>query len=152
MTRQEALLFIREHGIVLESARGRVPTFAEAVAGARISGSWWAHPKGREIFALTRTVRASREILVCRIIDGKITYVHRRLWPALVRLSGELDRDRLGAIHEIHTRAGKHVAQVRPFPEWVPRRVAAEAKGLTVEAARRAVVSRGLVVNDVVGG
>ena len=59
MTLREATAFIRKHGVVLEAARGPVPSLAEAVAGGPIRGSWWSHPKGRAIFALTRAVRAS---------------------------------------------------------------------------------------------
>ena len=128
MNRGTALQFVERHGIVLESAHGPVVTFADAAAGARICGNWWSHPKSHQIFALTRLVRNSPDVLVCRLVDGKITYVHRRLWPALVRLAGELKRDRLAQIREVHTKRGKHVVTTRPFPGWVPvtvRRVAA---------------------------
>jgi len=50
---EEALRFVETNGIVLESARGRVPAFADFVAGERVT-RWWSHPKGRQIFALTR--------------------------------------------------------------------------------------------------
>lgn len=43
------------------------------------------------------------------LVEGKITYVHRRLWPALIRLAAESGRDRLTAIREVHTASGKHV-------------------------------------------
>jgi len=46
----EALAFVERHGVVLQAARGPVPSLAEAVAGGRIRGSWWGHPKGHEIF------------------------------------------------------------------------------------------------------
>src|SRR5258707_14153303 len=78
MTSRQALAFIREHGVVLESARGPVPSLAQVIAGEPIRGSWWSHPKSHEIFAVTRAVRDSDDVLVCRLIAGKITYVHRR--------------------------------------------------------------------------
>ena len=92
MTPKQALAFVEEHGIVLQSARGRVPSFADFVAGERIRGSWWGHPRGKEIYRLAEAVIDSGEVLVCRLVDGKVTYVHRRLWPALVRLSDRLSR------------------------------------------------------------
>ena len=52
MTPQAALAFVEKHGVVLVSARSAVPPLVEAIAGAPIRGSWWAHPKGREIFRL----------------------------------------------------------------------------------------------------
>jgi hypothetical protein len=68
MTRAQALAFVKRYGIVLESSRGEVPTFAEAVAGEPIQGSWWGHPKGHAIFWLTRAVRESPDVLVCRLV------------------------------------------------------------------------------------
>lgn len=50
MTADEALSFIREHGIVLASAKGPIPRLADAIAGESIRGSWWAHPKSHQIF------------------------------------------------------------------------------------------------------
>src|SRR5207249_7616917 len=82
VTPKNAIAFVRSHGIVLESARGPVPILAEAVAGERIQGGWWGHPKGHDIFAATRAVRDSPDVLVCRLLGGKVTYIHHRLWPA----------------------------------------------------------------------
>ncbi len=87
MTHAEAIACVCRHGVVLESGIGPVPSLAEAVAGGPIRGSGWGHAQGREIFAVTRAVRDCPDVLVCRLVDGKITYVHRRLWPALVRLA-----------------------------------------------------------------
>jgi hypothetical protein len=136
VNRGTALQFVERHGIVLESAHGPVVTFADAAAGERIRGSWWSHPKSHQIFALTRLVRSSPDVLVCRLVDGKITYVHRRVWPALVRLAGESRRDRLGEIREVHTPLGKHAMKVRSFPDWVPVPVQRLAARLTDFEAR----------------
>lgn len=141
MNDRTALQFVRRHGIVLESAHGGVVSFADAVAGERISGGWWSHPKSHEIFWLTRAVRESPDVLICRLVEGKITYVHRRLWPALIRLAAELGRDRLAAIHEVHTASGKHVLKVRAFPRWVTPTAVRAAKRLSVPEARAALGS-----------
>jgi hypothetical protein len=132
---EEALSFVKTNGIVLESAHGRVPTFADFVAGERVSG-WWSHPKGRLIFALTRALRDSPDVLTCRLIANKITYVHRRLWPALVKLSGELNTHDLDAIREEHLPGGKHELRVTEFPNWVPAEVLAASKRLTRRDAK----------------
>ena len=136
MTPQEALAFVEEQGIVLESARGDAPSLAEMVAGEPVAGGWWSHPKGHEIFALTRALRASNQLLVCRLLQGKITFVHRRLWASLVRLSDTLGADRLARIHEVHTAAGRHEVTETPFPLWVPTDVMEEAKQVTEQEAR----------------
>jgi hypothetical protein len=39
---------------------------------------------------------------VCRIVGGKVTYVHRHLWPAPVLLAGRFSKKNLAAIKEVH--------------------------------------------------
>ena len=139
MTSRGALVFVRRHGVVLEGARGPVPTLAEAVVGAPIRGSWWGHAKGHEIFWLTRAVRDSGDVLVCRLVAGKVTYVHRRLWPAVVRLAGSFARDDLAELHEVHTPRGRHELRLLPFPRWVPADVKRRARRLSEAEARAAL-------------
>ncbi len=131
MTVREALAFVQEHGIVLESARGPVPSLAEAIAGGPIRGSWWAHPRGNEIYAVLSGVRDAKPVLVCRLVAGKITYVHRRLWPALVRAAERFPPRNLAQLHEEHTVAGRHVTREVAFPRWVPAAVARRAARLS---------------------
>jgi len=135
MTSRRALALVRKHGVVLESAHGPVASLAEIIAGERLRGSWWSHPKSHEIFAMTRAVRASDDVLVCRLAEGKITFVHRRLWPALVRAAGRLRSTRLARVHEVHTSSGHHVTEEVPFPDWVPSNVRADARALSEAAA-----------------
>ena len=125
--------------MVLESARGPVPSLAETVTGEIIHGSYWGHPRGHEIFRLTRAIRASPQILTCRLVGGKITYVHRRLWPAVIRLAAEFPRDNLAAVHEVHTTRGRHVLRAVPFPRWAPAAVRTQARQLTATKARAAL-------------
>jgi hypothetical protein len=135
MTPKQALAFVKANGVVLESGRGPVPNLAESVAGQPIRGSWWGHPKGKEIFRCSRAVRESADVLVCRLVGGKISYVHRRLWPALARLAGRFNADRLAAIEEVHTPAGKHKNHTTPFVDWIPADVRRAAEELTEEKA-----------------
>src|SRR6266568_4251406 len=115
MNAKQALAWVKKCGIAVESARAIVPSLAQVVAGEPVRGSWWAHPKGHDIFRLSRAIRRSPDVLVCRLVDGKITYVHRRLWPALVSFAGRFPRQRLAALKEVHTPAGKHELLVTPF-------------------------------------
>jgi hypothetical protein len=135
MTSRQALAFIRKHGVVLEAAQGPVPSLVEVIAGERLRGSWWSHPKSHEIFTVTRTIRASNDVLVCRLIKGKVTFVHRRLWPALVRAAGRLSSKHLSQVREVHTSSGRHVTKEVPFPDWVPSSVRSAARSLSEEAA-----------------
>jgi len=135
MNAEEAIAFVRTHGVVLVAGKGPVPRLVEAIAGEPIHGSWWAHPRGREIFATLQPVVTSGDVLVCRLVDGKITLVHRRLWPALVRLAGRFPRERLAQVHEQHTPSGKHETHETPFPRWVPDDVKEQAMAMSQEEA-----------------
>jgi hypothetical protein len=119
-----------------------VPNLAEAVARGPIRGSWWAHADGHKIFALTRAVRDWRDVLVCRVVGGKVTYVHRRLWPPLVRLASFIEPERLAALQEVHTPSGQHVLRTVPYPRWVPADVRRAAKRLTENDAARLLGDR----------
>jgi len=137
MTPKQALTFVETQGVVLESARGGAASLAETVAGGPIRGSWWSHPQANNIFRCSRAIRQSPDVLVCRLVGGKVTYVHRRLWPALVRLAEEFKVDRLAAIQEVHTSTGKHKVNTVPFPDWVPEEVMQGARQLTRDEAAR---------------
>ena len=131
----EPLEWVREQGIVLQSARGPVPNLAEYVAGEPIPGSWWGHPSGHEIFAALTHVMNSPDVIATRLVNSKVTLVHRRLWPALVRVAGRFPEERLAAVDEMHTASGAHRTIAIPFPEWVPPEVMTAAGLLTVDDA-----------------
>jgi hypothetical protein len=122
--KRDPLAFVAEHGLVMQSAEhASVPSLASFVAGERIRGSWWAHDKGREIFRALGRVYASPDVVALKLVDGKLTLVHRALWPALATLGyeGRLDRACLAKVTQEHTAAGRHEKHEEPFPEWLPR-------------------------------
>lgn len=131
--------FVKAHGVVMETAKGPVPTLAHGVAGEPIRGGWWSHPKAHAIHAATLEARASGDILTCRVVRGKITLIHRRLWPALVRIAGHLPVERLASVREIHTASGAHRVEETPYPEWVPSDVKKASQRLTEDNAIEAL-------------
>jgi hypothetical protein len=125
-----------EHGMLLESAHGPLPSVAELVAGERISGSWWSHPSSHAVFDAINALAASPDVVRTRLVNGKVTLVHRRVWCALVRVADRFPSERLAAIHEEHTATGAHrVVKKQDFPDWVPSDVPRDAKGLSEDAA-----------------
>lgn len=132
-TADEALAFVEARGAVLVSARSDAPSLVEAIAGAPIAGSWWGHPEGHRIFEVLNAVTDSDQVLVCRLLGGKLTLVHRRLWPALARLAGGLAPGQVAQVRQEHTTSGRHVNRELPFPHWVPAAVL-EAAGALTEA------------------
>jgi hypothetical protein len=135
MTAAEALAFVERSGVVLVSAKGPVPRLTDAIAGEPIKGSWWGHPKSHRIFAILEVVTESEEVLVCRLVKGKITLVHRRLWPALVRVAARFPPNRISKVSQEHTSTGRHVNKEVPFPRWVPAEVKKQASSISEEEA-----------------
>ncbi len=108
-----------------------MPSLAAAIAGGAICGSWWSHPRSHEIFELTQGVRSRDDILVCRLVNGKITFTHRRLCPAVVGAAKRLPKERLAQVREVHSDSGRHVVTEVAYPRWVPAEVKAEASKLS---------------------
>ncbi len=124
-----------EHGMLLESARGPIPNLATMIAGEPIKGSWWAHPKGHEIFNTINELADSPDVVRLRLVKGKVTLVHRRLWPALARVADRLQPGQLAALVEEHTPSGAHRVRERGFTEWLPAEDAAAATRMTADEA-----------------
>lgn len=134
----QALSFVRENGVVLVSAAGPAPKLTEAIAGEKIQGSWWGHPKGKQVFPVLAGVCEHADVLVCRLVDGKLTLVHRRLWPALAA-AGRFTPERLCQVTQEHTAGGHHRNVERTFVDWLPADVAAAARDIGVVGALTAL-------------
>jgi hypothetical protein len=74
---------LERHGLLLETD-AKLPSLVALVAGGPVKGSWWGHPLGHTIFATGESLFAHRDVLLVKLVSGKATWVHRRLWPALL--------------------------------------------------------------------
>ncbi len=83
--RQALALLAREGVMTLVPAAGR-RSLVEEITGGPIKGSWWGHAQGKTIYALATALEASPDVLVAKLVAGKVSFVHRELWPALVRV------------------------------------------------------------------
>ena len=70
-----------EHGLLMLHD-AKLPSATACIAGAAIRGSWWGHAKGKLIFETLN--RMEDDVAWAKLVLGKETLVHRRLWPALV--------------------------------------------------------------------
>lgn len=76
---------------VLMKADATLPSVTTLAAGAPIRGSWWGHPKAHHIFAALEQLADNPDAALTKLVAGKDTFVHRRLWPALA--AAALDAD-----------------------------------------------------------
>ena len=137
LTPTEAVAFVATHGVVLQSSRhASIPSLAAAVAGESIAGSWWGHARGRDIYRALVAVYAAPDIVATRLVDGKITLIHRRLWAPLATLTyaERIDRARMARVTQEHTEAGRHEAHEEPFPDWLPRGLALPSEAAALSA------------------
>ena len=85
MTR-EPFAELQSRGLLLVSD-SHLPSLASMIAGGPVHGSWWAHPASKEIFRVLTELSGHPDVLVVKLIGGKNTLVHRRVWPELVAIA-----------------------------------------------------------------
>lgn len=77
------LAALADRGLLLAQDK-TLPNVAALLTGAPVRGSWWGHPQSKRIFRTLRRLSAHRDVLLCKLIGGKVTLIHRRLWPAFL--------------------------------------------------------------------
>jgi hypothetical protein len=77
---------LSECGILLQQD-AILPSIVATVAGAPVQGSWWSHPQAPIIFARLNELAAHPDVLLAKLVAGKVTFVHRRLWPAVLAVA-----------------------------------------------------------------
>ena len=73
---------VDEHGLLLLQDK-KLPSAVGIITGERVAGSWWSHPRAHEIFRRLEELETEGDVVATKLIGGKVTFVHRRLWPAL---------------------------------------------------------------------
>lgn len=76
--------WVRSHGLVMVSPTANMPSLVRELAGEDIRGSWWSHPKANAIYNTWKDLEDHPDILSLKLLDRKITLVHRKLWPFLL--------------------------------------------------------------------
>jgi hypothetical protein len=132
----ELLDALERNGVLLLSD-ALLPSVATLIVGGPIGGSWWGHPRGNEIYNLGNELEDQPDVLVTKLISAKVTFVHRRLWPAIVavgqaRAAWQMDGLSeaalwlLGQVDEAGHLAWDDIPPVLP-PDNRPARVAVKA-------------------------
>ena len=74
---------------LLMQADASLPSVTTLVCEGPVRGSWWSHPRAHEIYDVIQAFdHEGKGALRTKLVNGKVTYVHPRLWPALVRAAG----------------------------------------------------------------
>ncbi|MEM7263922.1 MAG: hypothetical protein AAF488_18190 [Planctomycetota bacterium] len=83
---------------VLVNADGRLPSVVTTVVGGPVRGSWWSHAKAPNVYAALRQLTEHEDVVVTKLVSGKVTFVDRRLWPELYAAGCERGAWQLGAL------------------------------------------------------
>lgn len=76
---------LKEFGLLLETD-AKLPSVSGLVAGEPVRGSWWSHPRSHEIFSVLQQAVDHKDVLVTKLVSGKVTFVHRQLWPEVISI------------------------------------------------------------------
>jgi hypothetical protein len=76
----------------------QLPNVAALVAGGPVSGSWWSHPRGRDIYQIAGQIEAHPEVLATKLLSGKVTFVHKTLWAAFLAVARAAEPWQLGGM------------------------------------------------------
>src|SRR5262245_14287001 len=83
---KELLATLEQRGLLLTQDR-TFPNVVAIVTGETLRGSWWAHPRCHEIFACLNVLASDLDVVVTKLVQGKVTFVHRRLWKAVLAVA-----------------------------------------------------------------
>ena len=70
------------------------------MVGGPIDGSWWGHPRGGDIYRLYNDLADQPQVLLVKLVSGKVTFVHCRLWPAVIAVGQSRERWQLDDLSE----------------------------------------------------
>jgi hypothetical protein len=73
------VIALERTGLLLKSDP-KLPSLTTLVAGEPVRGSWWGHPRAHEIYAEAVRLSGHPDVLLVKLVAGKDTFVHRRLW------------------------------------------------------------------------
>jgi hypothetical protein len=80
------LIHLVRHGLLMK-ADAKLPSVTTIVTGEPVRGSWWAHPLAHTIFFALRDLESHPDLLLAKLVAGKDTFVHRRLWPEFTAIA-----------------------------------------------------------------
>ena len=83
---QRCTAHLRKHSLLM-SSDARYPSVTTIVAGEPVAGSWWDHASGKQIYAIQNRLLAHKDVLAVKLIEGKVTLVHRKLWPDVLAMA-----------------------------------------------------------------
>jgi hypothetical protein len=89
MSCTEVRHLLEHYGVLLLQDK-KLPSVVGTFTGEALSSSWWNHPRAHDIYQCLEQLDVHG--LPTRLIAGKVTYVHKRLWPVLAAVGGSNEK------------------------------------------------------------
>jgi len=148
-TRAHTLKWAKAMGLVMLGPTPNLPSLVTHIAPGLRGARWWSHPQANEIYNTYRQIIEDRDIAVAKLVDGKITLLHRKLWPAIIKLvQDEMWRKKqIGALSLTAKSLLDHVESAGSIrldflaPDW-PRGVTGLKKDRNILEKKALVMSR----------
>jgi hypothetical protein len=83
---QEILHVLADRGLLLTQDK-KLPNVVTLLTGQSLRNSWWSHPKARLIFAVLSDLAQRPDVLFTKLLYGKVTLLHRRLWSPFLAVA-----------------------------------------------------------------
>jgi hypothetical protein len=64
----------------------KLPSVVSLVVGYPIKGGWWGHPTGGATYAESNRLADRPDVVIAKLLSGKVTFVARELWPHLLAI------------------------------------------------------------------
>ena len=84
MSPDEIRAWVREHRLATLPPTASLPSLFTWVTGEQRVSNWWSHPRAGDVWNASQVLGHDADVRVVRLADGKITFLHRALWPALL--------------------------------------------------------------------
>ncbi len=89
-----------KYGVVLHSDP-RFPSLVNMVAEETVHGSWWRHPRAHRIFQVAGKLTENPDVLLTKLVSGKDTYIHRRVWTHFLAVATSKDSWQLSGLPDL---------------------------------------------------
>ncbi len=79
---QQVLSQLEKFGLLLQTDPN-FPSVCTLITDEPLKGSWWSHPMAQTIFQVNELLDDHPDVLITKLVSGKVTFIHRKLWPEL---------------------------------------------------------------------
>ena len=125
----------------------QLPNVVTLLTGETLRSSWWSHAKGGLIFAVVTELADHPDVLTAKLLLGKVTFIHRRLWPAFLTVAsageewqvGGLSAEAARVLAEANDAQGP-IQAVGPAVKEIEARLLAHAEEVHGEMGRHEVM------------